>query len=118
MLFNPTHSSAHGRTCSIRTCPSLLQTYVRYKQDTRAIIAWLISHAKGKNACLKTISIRDLLDLAETVQKKAVVMPDTIDYHFREAIAARTQLSKIFRREGIPGLDDEDTLKHEYFTTR
>lgn len=58
------------------------------------------------------------MELAETVQRKAVMMPDTVDFHFREAIAARTQLSKIFRREGIPEVEDQETANHEYFTTR
>ncbi|ERF77085.1 hypothetical protein EPUS_06303 [Endocarpon pusillum Z07020] len=43
-------------------------------------------------------------------------MPDIIDFQFREAIAARTQLSKFFRSESPPGLEDRETINHEYFT--
>jgi hypothetical protein len=113
MLIN----SSHPSTGSYNS-PGLLDTYVRYKQDTRAIIAWLIANGTRKNKCVQAISIRDLMELAETVQRRAVVMPDTVDFHFREAIAARTQLSKTFRREGIPGVGDQETANHEYFTTR
>lgn len=107
----------HRRTRS-SISPDLMDTYVRYKQDTRAIIAWLIGHGMPKQGCFQTVRIKDLLDIAETVQRKAVVMPDMIDFHFREAIAARTQLSKIFRKEALPGVQDQETLNHEYFTTR
>lgn len=101
-----------------RIPPSLLDIYVRYKQDTRAIIAWLVSHGTCNYKHFRTFSIRDLLGLAEIVQTKAVVMPDTIDFHFREAIAARTQLSRFFRREALYGVDDEATVNHEFFTSR
>lgn len=101
-----------------RIPPSLLNIYVQYKQDTRAIIAWLVSHGTCKYKHFRTFSIRDLLSLAEIVQTKAVVMPDTIDFHFREAIAARTQLSRFFRREALYAVDDEATVNHEFFTTR
>lgn len=113
MLISAPHPTTEGRIP-----PSLLDIYVRYKQDTRAIIAWLMSHGTRKYKRFRTVSIRDLLGLAEIAQSKAVVMPDTIDFHFREAIAARTQLSRFFRREGLPGVDDEATVNHEYFTTR
>lgn len=101
-----------------RIPPSLFTLYVQYKQDTRAIIAWLVSHGTSKFKSLRTISIRELLSLAEVVQKKAVVMPDTIDFQFRQVIAARTQLSTFFRTEGGPEEIAEDTANHEFFTDR
>ena len=58
------------------------------------------------------------MGLAEVVQKKAVVMPDTIDFQFREVIAARTQLSNFFRTRSGPELTAEDTVNHEFFTER
>ena len=97
---------------------SLLDIYVQYKRDTRAIIAWLMNHGTREYKRFRTVSIRDLLGLAEIVRTKAVVMPDTIDFHFREAIAARTQLSRFFQRGARPGVDDDATVNHEYFTTR
>lgn len=113
MLFNASHPT-------IQSCvaPNLLDTYIRYKQDTRAIITWLMSQGGSKNGRLQVVSIRDLLDLADNIKRKAVVMPETIDFHFREAIAARTQLSKLFRRENTTGTVDPETVNHEYFTTR
>ncbi|KAI9880764.1 MAG: hypothetical protein M1830_000653 [Pleopsidium flavum] len=112
MLINTSHPTSRGQLP-----PSLLEIYVRYKQDTRAIIAWLMSHGTRKYKGFRTVSIRDLLGLAEIVQTKEVVMPDTIDFCFREAIAARTQLSKLFRKTSSPGGDDQETVNHEYFTT-
>ena len=101
-----------------RIPPSLFDLYVQYKKDTRAIVAWLLSHGTGKFKSLHKISIRDLLGLAEVVQKKAVVMPDTIDFQFRQVIAARTQLSNFFRTETGSDLMAEDTVNHEFFTQR
>lgn len=75
---------------------SLLDTYVRYKQDTRAIITWLMSHGTRRFRDLKDVSIRDLVGLAAVVQKKTVVMPAAVDFHFREAIAARKKSSNPF----------------------
>ena len=90
--------------------------YVQYKQDTRAVVAWLVSHGTSDDKCRTTLSISDLVGLAEIIQKKAVEMPDTIDFLFREAIKARTQLSNFFRRTSSKGKDDEETLNHEHFT--
>ena len=101
-----------------RIPPSLFDIYVQYKKDTRAIIAWLMSHGTSGFKALHALSIRDLLGLAEVVQKKAVVMPETIDFQFRQVIAARTQLSNFFRTQIGPELTAEDTLNHEFFTER
>ena len=108
---------AHDRACNGRIPSSLLGTYVRYKQDTRAIISWLLSHATvspGRQA----VSVQDLFNLAQIVRGRAVEMPAYISYHFREAIAARKQLSSFFRKAAPHGDMDQDTLNHEYFTAR
>lgn len=73
-----------------RIPPSLFDVYVQYKQDIRAIVAWLMNYNTSKVKDLYRISIRDLLGLAEVVQRKAAIMLDTIDFQFREVIAART----------------------------
>ncbi len=77
-----------------------------------------MSHGSGKSKNSHEVSVRDLLGLAEMVQKKAVVMPDTIDFQFREAIAARRQLSKFFKADNGTEAINEDTTNHEYFTER
>ena len=77
-----------------------------------------MSHGTSKSRRLQTVSTRDLLGLVEVVQKKAVVMPDTIDFQFREAIAARTQLSTFFETKSGPEGTAEDTFNHEFFTER
>ena len=115
MLLGLSHQSSPSGG---RIPPSLFDLYVQYKKDTSAIIAWLMSHGTSKFNNIHTISIRDLLGLAEAVQKKAVVMPDTIDFQFRQAIAARTQLSNFFRAKGGPEVAAEDTANHEFFTER
>ena len=115
MLLTTSHLPA---TSGGRIPPALFDLYVQYKKDTRAIVAWLMSHGTSKFKRLHAVSIRDLLGLAEVVQKKAVVMPDTIDFQFREAIAARTQLSNFFRTKSGPALTFEDTVNHEFFTER
>ena len=99
---------------------NLLQTYVQYKQDTKAVIGWLVSHGTIKYKRMRTLSIKDLFSLAEIVSKNAITMPDLIDFHFRQAIAARTQLSKHFRRQSVGGqtVVGEETVNHEHFTTR
>lgn len=115
MLVQGTYSSD-----GVRISQDLLTTYVRYKQDTRAIITWLLQHGTSRFRSLKTISIRDLMGLAEVVQKKAVVMPESIDFQFRQAIAARTEISRHFRQNSEAFVDDRETTtqNHEFFTTR
>lgn len=101
-----------------RIPPNLLDMYVQYKQDTRAAIAWLVSHGTSKYKRLQTLSIKDLFDLAEIVEFKAIEMPDSIDFHFREAVEARSQMSKYFQRTMVEGTTEQDNTQHEYFTAR
>ncbi|KAK4986086.1 hypothetical protein LTR50_005546 [Elasticomyces elasticus] len=96
--------------------PNLLDIYVRYKHDTRAIIAWLVSYGTRKYKRLQKVSTRDLMELAEIIRKKDVIMPENIDFYFREAIVARTQLSKFYRKTISPTASDQETIHHEYFT--
>ena len=96
----------------------IYNVYVQYKQDTRAIIAWLVSHGPSKYKRFRTLYIKDLFDLAEIVQNKTVEMPEIIAFHFREAIAARTYMSRFFKGTSPNGADDHATINHEYFTTR
>lgn len=44
-------------------------------------------------------------------------MPDTIDFNFREAIAARKKMTKFFREAGAPLTIDPETANHEQLTT-
>ena len=106
------------QTCDGRIPPSLLEIYVRYKTDTKAIVAWLVSHGPRKYGRPRPLTIQELFALANIVRARAVKMPENIAFHFREAIAARKQLSKFFRRTKIDEEDDQETLNHEYFTAR
>ena len=98
---------------------ALLHTYVQYKRDTKAVIEWLVSHGASKYRKMRSLSIKDLFKLAETIKQKAVDMPESVGFHFREAITARTQLSNYFRKQSAASLGGaEETQNHEYFTTR
>ena len=112
MLIYPNHKANEER---IPSC--LFQLYIQYKTDTRAIIAWLIRHGSGDYTG-RPLSIKDLFRLAETVRMKAVEIPETIIFQFREAIAARTQLSQFFRKNQNHTYSDPETTNHEYFTSR
>ena len=106
------------QTCDGRIPPSLLEIYVRYKTDTRAIVAWLVSYGPRRYARPQPLSIQELFVLASVVRARAVKMPENIAFQFREAIAARKQLSKFFRKTSADEEDEQETLNHEYFTTR
>lgn len=97
---------------------SLLDVYIRYKQDTRAIIAWLVSHGTQKYRRLSTLSIKDLFGLAEIAQTKAVELPEIVNFQFRETIKARAQLSEYFRGVDAEGEGGVETVNHEFFTQR
>lgn len=113
MLLNASHSLFEGNLPS-----HLLDVYVRYKQGTRAIISWLLQHGSNASQRFDRVSINDMVRLAKTIQGKAVSMPDSIDFHFRETIAARKHLSTFFRKSSDQPADDADTSNHEHFTTR
>ncbi|KAL8934321.1 MAG: hypothetical protein Q9216_005970 [Gyalolechia sp. 2 TL-2023] len=91
--------------------------YVQYKKDTRAIIRWLLSHQQADHVRPQDLSVRDLLAIADRICTKAVTMPDVIAFHFRQAIAARTYLSKIFRRASKEDAVSAATENHEFFTS-
>ena len=98
---------------------ALLHTYVQYKGDTKAVIEWLVTHGSSKYRRMRSVSIKDLFKLAETIKQKAIQMPDSISFHFRAAIAARAQLSRYFRKHCASSLGElAETQNHEYFTTR
>lgn len=113
MLLNP----SHDLTCS--GLPSdLLDAYSRYKKGTRAIITWLSQNASIPLGRYDRISIKDLSNLACVVCHKAPVLPEGIDFQFRETINARQYLSQRFRHSQDGALQTIDTAKHEFFTAR
>lgn len=100
---------------------SLVDTYIQYKKDTTAVITWLISHGTTNYQQLSALSLKELVSLADIVKMKAVEMPTTIRFQFREAIAARTQLSQWYRKlnkdlGNEDGDGDQVTCDHEHFT--
>ncbi|KAI4274172.1 MAG: hypothetical protein L6R38_006166 [Xanthoria sp. 2 TBL-2021] len=78
----------------------LFKIYVQYKQDTRAIVSWLLSHhrAEGPTTSPGRLSVRDLIAIADQICGTAVAMPEAIAFQFRQAITARTHLSRVFRK--------------------
>ena len=95
----------------------MMDSYVRYKQGTRAIVAWLVQHGSCGQRKSKNIPVRALRGLAAVVEERAIPMTDMIDYYFKQTIEERENLSEFFRRDSKNGLVDEDTCNHEYFTS-
>ena len=139
--MDPLHPSVRGRGSGIPVGipPSLFDTYLRYKQDTRAVVSWFLSQTEFSTSSSPTsspsckhhaknihhVSIRDLARIATKICKSSVVLPPTIAYQFREMIRARHLMSSFFRkmesekdgrRAGIIGT--KTTEDHEFFTTR
>ncbi|KAL9621002.1 MAG: hypothetical protein Q9160_004520 [Pyrenula sp. 1 TL-2023] len=96
--------------------PDKFDVYLRYKKGTREIVAWLMKFGSRKYKNAKTITIRDLTHIVETMSTKKITMPETIHYLFRETISARSQLSKFFRDQFASNTEDPDTVNHEFFT--
>ena len=90
--------------------------YLRYKQSTRAIVKWLLKHGDHKASRSSALTIRDLSQIACKMRKRPVVMPDVVNFHFRNAIGSRRQLSRIFRSQNASVLAAESTDSHEFFT--
>lgn len=98
--------------------PDLLDAYVRYKKGTRALVAWFIQYSPTPTRRAKSLPIKELEHLAQSVRKSLRSLPDVVHFHFRETIAARKRLSKYYRDQFDGFNDDEDTINHEHFTTR
>ena len=113
MLLNPSHALYEGKLPS-----HLLDVYIRYKQGTRAIMSWLLRHGDHEGQHYDRMSINDMVRLAKTIRTKSLSMPESIDFHFRETIAARKYLSSFFRKTSCSKTDDTGTTNHEHFTTR
>ena len=99
----------------------LFRVYVQYKKDTKAIISWLLSHRPAKSSIPlpERLSVRDLMAVADQIcASAAVALPDAIAFQFRQAITARTHLTKVFRKVSTGSRDSACTENHEYFTSR
>lgn len=96
----------------------LYDLYVQYKQDTRAVIRWLIIHGTIEQQKSRALSINDLFSLSQVACAKKVEMPDTVGFLFRKVIEARQQLSNFFKTSSADGKLDKDTQNHEHFTGR
>jgi len=113
MLLNATHEITFSGLP-----PDILDAYVRYKKGTRAIVAWAVQYGPSSYQGVKTLPIKELASLMQTVSSKIEGIPDVIHFHFRETIAARKRLSKYFRGNIDESEDNVDTVNHEHFTTR
>jgi len=116
MLLNPSHTITGSGLPD-----DILDTYVRYKKGTRAILKWLRQHAPVETRAAyaeKTLPISDLAKLAQVASKHISCMPEVVHFLFRETIQARTALSKYFRKQNGGGLTESKTLEHEHFTSR
>ncbi|KAK5047966.1 hypothetical protein LTR84_006156 [Exophiala bonariae] len=113
MLLNPSHKVTFSGLP-----PDVLDAYVRYKKGTRALVAWFVRYSSTPNRRVKSLPIKELATLAQTVANSTKSLPDIIHFHFRETIAARKRLSKHFRGHVDDGDEDVDTINHEHFTSR
>jgi hypothetical protein len=112
MILNPTHN------IPLRGMPKeILDDYVRYKQGTRAIIAWLLKYTPSGYSQSK-VSLRDLSNIVSSLVGKFKDLPDAIHFYFREVIASRNRMSKYFRSNVDNNQADDCTLSHEHFTDR
>ena len=114
MLLKPTHEITFSGLPK-----DILDTYVRYKKGTRAIVCWLAQYAPDRYSGVKSLPLKELDRLAKSVTTQIKSLPDIVHFYFRETIAARDRLSKYFR-QGIDtsAADEFDTVNHEHFTTR
>lgn len=98
----------------------LFKIYVQYKKDTRAIVSWLLSHRRAERPTTSPgrLSVRDLIAIADQICGTAVAMPEAIAFQFRQAITARTHLSRVFRKVSKERGEFGSTETHEYFTSR
>lgn len=114
MLLNPSHKITLSGLP-----PDLVDEYVRYKKGTRALVAWFIQYSPTPSRRVKSLPIKELESIAQTVSKKLRTLPDVIHFYFRETITARKRLSKYFRALRIDqSSEDVVTVNHEHFTTR
>jgi len=103
---------------SKRTPLDLFQTYIRYKQDTRAVVKWLVDYGSVGTTSKQRFQIGDLVGMAYNIRAKGVEVPDVIGFHLKEAIRARVQLSRFFTKTHHSDDEIHDTAKHEFFTAR
>ncbi|KAL9042399.1 MAG: hypothetical protein Q9180_000626 [Flavoplaca navasiana] len=98
----------------------LFGLYVQYKKDTKDIISWLLSHQPAKSSIPlpERLSVRDLVAVADQIcASAAIAMPDVIAFQFRQAITARTYLTKVFRKVSTGSRDlaceeNHDEIEH------
>ena len=106
--------------------PELFNIYLRYKQDTRAVLAWFLSHRHttiDSSLIANQLSVRDLARIALELCKIPVIMPATIEYQFKEMIRARYLMSQLFKKaESLQAdgaqISAKATEDHEFFTMR
>lgn len=98
----------------------LFEVYVQYKKDTRAIVSWLSSHRRAERPTTSAgrLSVRDLVAIADQICGTEIAMPEAIAFQFRQAITARTHLSRVFRKVSKEKGAFGSTENHEYFTSR
>jgi hypothetical protein len=113
MILNASHE------ITLSGLPSdVLETYVRYKKGTRAIVSWIVQYRPSKYHRVKSMPLKELAGLAASLAGVVKELPDVIHFHFRETIAARKRLSKYFRGNVDKSQQAVDTVNHEHFTTR
>lgn len=96
--------------------PQLKALYLRYKQDTAAVIEWLAEVGTSHDRKSYFLSVRDLQRLVETACSRTRRPPESLKYHFESAIALRRRITGYFKRKETS--HNAATETHEFFTQR
>ncbi|KIW90412.1 uncharacterized protein Z519_09057 [Cladophialophora bantiana CBS 173.52] len=90
MLLNASHKLSFSGLP-----PDLLDAYVRYKKNTRALLTWFLQHSPAPPKPVKSLTIKELESMAQAVSKKLRSLPDVVHFYFRETIADRKRFSNL-----------------------
>jgi hypothetical protein len=106
-----------SHTHNFDTLPQdLLDVYLRYKRNTRAILQWLLQHGPEPEKPVKSVTLREMETMARTVREKISSIPDILHFYFRETISDRSKVSKYFLKQSSAATKDQATINHEHFT--
>ncbi|KAK5447950.1 hypothetical protein LTS15_009449 [Exophiala xenobiotica] len=106
-----------SHTHNFDTLPQdLLDVYLRYKRNTRAILQWLLQHGPEPEKPVKSVTLRELETMARTVRERISSIPDILHFYFRETISDRSKLGKYFLKQSSAATKDQAIINHEHFT--
>lgn len=96
--------------------PQLHALYLKYKEDTNAVVKWLLQYGTEKDKRSRSLSVKDLQRLVGVACQNNLHHHDSIKYRFEAAIKRRQRLTNHFKCKGSS--HDAATVTHEFFTQR